>query len=353
MPHLLIAGTTGSGKSVGDQRDDPVAALPPVAGQCKFILIDPKMLELSVYDGIPHLLAPVVTDPAKAVVGAEMDGPRDGGPLPRDVAARRAQHRRLQRPRRRGEAKGETLKRRVQTGFDRRRPADLRGTGARPAAAAADRRRRRRDGRPDDGRRQGDRGGGATPVADGARGGHPSDHGDAAALRRCHNRDDQGQFPDADQLPGDLQDRQPHDPGRARRRTAAGQGDMLFMAAGGRVTRVHGPFVSDERGRGGRPVAESAGRTAVHRRGHRGGRRGYAARSLGGWTTEDERRTLREAVAIVLNEGKASTSFVQRRLQIGYNRAARLVERMESEGLVSKADRVGRREVLAGDRAAV
>ena len=95
-------------------------------------------------------------------------------------------------------------------------------------------------------RGQGDRGRGAAPGADGAGGGHPPDHGDAAPVGGCHHRHDQGELPDADQLPGDVQDRQPHHPGRTGRRAAAGQGDMLYMAGGGRITRVHGPFVSDE-----------------------------------------------------------------------------------------------------------
>ena len=98
MPHLLIAGTTGSGKSVGINTMilSVLYRMPP--DRCKFIMIDPKMLELSVYDGIPHLLAPVVTDPRKAVLALKWDGAGDGEPLPQDVEARRAQHRRVQRP---------------------------------------------------------------------------------------------------------------------------------------------------------------------------------------------------------------------------------------------------------------
>ncbi len=96
MPHLLIAGTTGSGKSVGINTMilSILYRMPP--DRCKFIMVDPKMLELSVYDGIPHLLAPVVTDPRKAVSGAEVDGAGDGEPLSQDVEARGAQHRRVQ-----------------------------------------------------------------------------------------------------------------------------------------------------------------------------------------------------------------------------------------------------------------
>ncbi len=96
MPHLLIAGTTGSGKSVGINTMilSILYRLPP--DKCRFIMIDPKMLELSVYDGIPHLLCPVVTGPAKGGGRAQMDRARDGGPLSRHVQARRAQHRGLQ-----------------------------------------------------------------------------------------------------------------------------------------------------------------------------------------------------------------------------------------------------------------
>jgi S-DNA-T family DNA segregation ATPase FtsK/SpoIIIE len=127
-----------------------------------------------------------------------------------------------------------------------------------------------------------------------------------------------------------------------------GQGDMLFMAPGGRVTRVHGPFVSDGevesvvqslKAQGEPQYIEAVTETEEDE--------AFTAPL----DDEDSDELYRDAVGIVLNEGKASTSFVQRRLQIGYNRAARLVERMESEGLVSKADRVGRREILAGERA--
>ena len=174
-------------------------------------------------------------------------------------------------------------------------------------------------------------------------------HGDAAALRRCHHRHDQGEFPDPYQLSGDIEDRQPDHFGRTRGRQLLGQGDMLFMAPGGRVTRVHGPFVSDGeveavvqslKAQGEPQYIDAVTETEEDE--------AFTA-PLG--DDEDSDELYREAVGIVLNEGKASTSFVQRRLQIGYNRAARLVERMESEGLVSKADRVGRREILAGERA--
>jgi DNA segregation ATPase FtsK/SpoIIIE, S-DNA-T family len=120
------------GQVGGGQRDDPVAALPPAPSTCRFIMIDPKMLELSVYDGIPHLLAPVVTEAVKkAVVALKLDGARDGGALPRDVAPGRAQHRGLQRARGGGAAQGRGAD---PPGADRLRSrdrrADLRGAAA-------------------------------------------------------------------------------------------------------------------------------------------------------------------------------------------------------------------------------
>jgi len=126
-----------------------------------------------------------------------------------------------------------------------------------------------------------------------------------------------------------------------------GQGDMLYMAGGGRITRVHAPFVSDEevedvvlhlKDQGAPEYIESVTEEQVG---------GMDLPAAGGGTKEDE--LYDQAVALVAREGKASTSFVQRHLQIGYNRAARIIERMEAEGVVSKANRVGRREVLIGD----
>ena len=102
MPHLLIAGTTGSGKSVAINTMILSLLYKLSPEECRLIMIDPKMLELSVYDGIPHLLSPVVTDPKKAVVALKWVVARDGGTLPQDVQDGRAQHRRLQRPRPRG-----------------------------------------------------------------------------------------------------------------------------------------------------------------------------------------------------------------------------------------------------------
>ena len=225
MPHLLIAGTTGSGKSVAINTMILSLLYKLSPAECRLIMIDPKMLELSVYDGIPHLLSPVVTDPKKAVVAlkwavAEMEeryrkmskmGVRniDGynARVKDALGPRRGLH-----PHR-----ADRLRRR-----DRR--AGVRDRGVPPAGDALHRRHRRRDGRPDDGRRQGDRGLHPAPRPDGARLRHPPDHGDPAPVRRRHHRHDQGELPDPHLLPGHLEDRQPHHPRRDGRRAAARPG---------------------------------------------------------------------------------------------------------------------------------
>jgi DNA segregation ATPase FtsK/SpoIIIE, S-DNA-T family len=354
MPHLLIAGTTGSGKSVAINTMilSLLYQMPPET--CRFILIDPKMLELSVYDGIPHLLSPVVTEPSKAVVALkwtvrEMEERyRMMSQLGvRNIAgfnARVAEARR----------KGETLVRRVQTGFsDDNHPvledqpldldllpfivvvvdemADLMLVAGKDIEAAVQR------------------------LAQMAR---------AAGIHLIMAT----QRPSVDVITGTIKANFPtrvsfHVTSKIDSRTILGeqgaeqllgQGDMLYMATGGRVTRVHGPFVSDQEVEDivrflhsqGAPqyiaaVTEEESDPA------------WAESNTGGTGGDDSGDDLYdEAVAIIAREGKASTSFVQRRLQIGYNRAARLIERMEAEGVVSKPDRVGRREVLVGDHSA-
>ncbi len=350
MPHLLIAGTTGSGKSVAINAMilSLLYRLPPDV--CKLILIDPKMLELSVYDGIPHLLAPVVTEPGKAVVALkwtvrEMEeryramsqlGVRNIAGFNARVAEARA--------------KGEQLKRRVQTGFDEEgRPrfeeleldlaplplivvvvdemADLMLVAGKDIEAAVQR------------------------LSQMAR---------AAGIHLIMAT----QRPSVDVITGTIKANFPTRIsfqvtskidsrtilGEQGAEQLLGQGDMLFMAPGGRVTRVHGPFVSDSEVEQVVKALKVQGEPQYIEAVTEEEDEAPLAPQAG--DEDDESAALyREAVEIVLRDGKASTSFVQRRLQIGYNRAARLVERMEAEGLVSKADRVGRREILQGERA--
>lgn len=351
MPHLLIAGTTGSGKSVGINAMILSLLYRLSPESCKLILIDPKMLELSVYDGIPHLLAPVVTEPGKAVVALkwtvrEMEERyRSMSQLGvRNIAgfnARIAE----------AKARGEALKRRVQTGFDDEgKPrfedleldlaplplivvvvdemADLMLVAGKDIEAAVQR------------------------LSQMAR---------AAGIHLIMAT----QRPSVDVITGTIKANFPTRIsfqvtskidsrtilGEQGAEQLLGQGDMLFMAPGGKVTRIHGPFVSDGEVEAVVRALKAQGEPqyieAVTEAEEEDEPLPVAA-------DDDDTETAalyREAVEVVLRDGKASTSFIQRRLQIGYNRAARLVERMEAEGLVSKADRVGRREILQGERA--
>ncbi len=347
MPHLLIAGTTGSGKSVGINTMilSLLYQLPPE--QCKFIMIDPKMLELSVYEGIPHLLSPVVTDPAKAVMALKWtvremeDRYRAMSQLGvRNLAGYNS---------RIAEAvkKGKAVTRRVQTGFDEDgKPvmedqplpmeplpfivvvvdemADLMLVAGKDIEAAVQR------------------------LAQMAR---------AAGIHLIMAT----QRPSVDVITGTIKANFPTRVsfqvtskidsrtilGEQGAEQLLGQGDMLYMAAGGRVTRVHGPFVSDEEVENVVTHLKAQGKPAyidaVTEEESDGG-----AMALPGRGGQSGDELYDEAVAIIAREGKASTSFIQRHLQIGYNRAARIIERMEKEGVVSKANRVGRREVFIG-----
>lgn len=352
MPHLLIAGTTGSGKSVAINTMilSLVYRLRP--DQCRLIMVDPKMLELSVYDGIPHLLTPVVTDPKKAVVALkwavrEMEqryksmsklGVRniDG------YNARIAE----------AKAKGEELTRKVHTGFNKEtgkaiyeeeqlsldplpyiviivdEMADLMMVAGKDIEGAVQR------------------------LAQMAR---------AAGLHVILAT----QRPSVDVITGTIKANFPTRIsfqvtskidsrtilGEMGAEQLLGQGDMLYMAGGGRISRVHGPFVSDEevekivrhlKAQGQPEYLEAV--TAEEETGEDGAV--FDATGMGGGGEGD---LFSQAVAIVKRDRKASTSYIQRRLQIGYNRAATLMERMEEEGIVGQPNHAGKREILIAE----
>jgi DNA segregation ATPase FtsK/SpoIIIE, S-DNA-T family len=346
MPHLLIAGTTGSGKSVGVNAMILSILYRLGPEQCRMIMIDPKMLELSVYDGIPHLLAPVVTDPKKAIVALKWtvremeDRYRRMSKIGvRNIAGYNEKAKELA-------AKGEHFERTVQTGFDEQgRPiyetervdpeampylvvvidevADLMMVAGKDIEGAVQR------------------------LAQMAR---------AAGIHLIMAT----QRPSVDVITGTIKANFPTRIsfqvtskidartilGEQGAEQLLGQGDMLYMAGGGRITRLHGPFVSDGeveavaaflRKQGEPQYLEEV--TASAEEDEEGGAGGF---DEGGGDLYDQ------AVAVVTRDRKASTSYIQRRLQIGYNRAASLIERMEKEGVVSAANHAGKRDILAG-----
>lgn len=356
MPHLLVAGTTGSGKSVAVNTMilSLLYRLPPE--KCRFIMIDPKMLELSVYNDIPHLLSPVVTEPGKAVVALkwtvrEMEE-RYRAMSKLGVRNIDGYNDRLREARK----KGEVLMRKVQTGFDpdtgkpvyEEEPmdmtelpyivvivdefADLMLVAGKDVENAIQR------------------------LAQMAR---------AAGIHIIMAT----QRPSVDVITGVIKANFPTRIsfqvtskidsrtilGEGGAEQLLGRGDMLYMAAGGRVTRVHGPFVSDDEVEQTVTFLKNQGEPAYIEDITEGGFGGdsemmaalFGEDGEGGGSSVDE--LYDEAVAIVAREGKASTSFIQRHLQIGYNRAARIIEEMERQGVVSRANAVGKREVLVGD----
>jgi S-DNA-T family DNA segregation ATPase FtsK/SpoIIIE len=352
MPHLLIAGTTGSGKSVAINTMILSLLYRLRPDQCRLIMVDPKMLELSVYEGIPHLLTPVVTDPKKAVVALkwavrEMEerykrmsklGVRNIDGYNARIAEARQ--------------KGERLTRTVQTGYDREtgnaiyekedleleplpyvvvvvdEMADLMMVAGKDIEGAIQR------------------------LAQMAR---------AAGLHVILAT----QRPSVDVITGTIKANFPTRIsfqvtskidsrtilGEQGAEQLLGQGDMLYMAGGGRISRVHGPFVSDEevekvvrhlKTQGAPQYLEAV---TADEEGEDADQAVFDATAMGASEGGD---LYQQAVQIVIRDRKASTSYIQRRLQIGYNRAASIMERMEDEGIVGQPNHAGKREILVG-----
>lgn len=346
MPHLLVAGTTGSGKSVAVNTMITSLIYKLTPEQCKFIMIDPKMLELSCYDNIPHLLTPVVTEPGKAVVALkwtvrEMENRYR---LMSSLGVRNIDgyNKRIHE----AKAKGDKLTRNVQTGFNPDTGAPI------IEEVALD----------------------MTPlpfivvVVD-----------EMADLMLVAGKEIEGliqrlaqmaraagihiimatQRPSVDVITGVIKANFPtrisfqvtsridsttilNEQGAEK---LLGQGDMLYMAGGGRTTRVHGPFISDKevalvvdhlREQGAPNYIEEVTRDPEE----------FGMGAEGGEDDGEDGEVYRQAVSIVLRDRKASTSYLQRVLKLGYNRAARLIDRMEQEGIVGPANHVGKREVI-------
>ncbi len=349
MPHLLVAGTTGSGKSVGLNCMILSLLYRLTPDQCRMIMIDPKMLELSMYRGIPHLLADVVTEPAKAVRALKwaVEQMEDRYRMMASVNVRSLAS--FNEKVRAAKAKGQQLGRKVQTGYDAEngKPiyeeetldlsplpqivvivdelADLMMTAGKEVEFLIQR------------------------LAQKAR---------AAGIHLIMAT----QRPSVDVITGVIKANLPtrisfHVTSKIDSRTILGEqgaeqllgrGDMLYMPGGKALARVHGPFVSDDEVQAVSDFWRSQGAPdyidAVVNEPE-----GDAGFSLDGAPTGDdspEEQMFRQACQLVAESQKASTSWLQRQLRVGYNSAARLIERMEKEGLVSRPDHVGRREVL-------
>ncbi|RST88360.1 DNA translocase FtsK [Aquibium carbonis] len=355
FPHLLVAGTTGSGKSVAINTFILSILYRMKPEDCRLIMIDPKMLELSVYDGIPHLLTPVVTDPKKAVVALkwtvrEME---DRYRKMSKVGVRNIDgfnQRVIQ-----AEKKGEAISRTVQTGFDRDtgeavyetesldlKPlpyivviidemADLMMVAGKDIEGAVQR------------------------LAQMAR---------AAGIHVIMAT----QRPSVDVITGTIKANFPtrisfQVTSKIDSRTILGEmgaeqllgmGDMLYMAGGGRIQRVHGPFVSDDEVEKvvghlklqGVPEYLDAITEDDEDEDDEPSGKGGGSGGSGGGNFDESDDPYDQAVSVVLRDGKASTSYIQRRLGIGYNRAASIIERMEQEGIVGPANHAGKREIL-------
>jgi S-DNA-T family DNA segregation ATPase FtsK/SpoIIIE len=355
MPHLLIAGTTGSGKSVAINTMILSLLYKLSPAECRLIMIDPKMLELSVYDGIPHLLSPVVTDPKKAVVALKWV-----------VAEMEERYRKMSKMGVRNidgynarvkDAldKGEAFTRTVQTGFDDEtgepvfeteefhpesmpfivvivdEMADLMMVAGKEIEACIQR------------------------LAQMAR---------ASGIHLIMAT----QRPSVDVITGTIKANFPTRIsfqvtskidsrtilGEMGAEQLLGQGDMLYMAGGGRITRVHGPFVSDEEVEEVVKHLKTMG-APLYDEGIMGGPDADEESEIDlvlglGGNTQGDDALYDQAVAIVAKDRKCSTSYIQRKLSVGYNKAAKLVELMEEAGVVSQANHVGKREVLVPER---
>lgn len=350
MPHLLVAGTTGSGKSVGVNSMILSLLYRMRPEECKLIMIDPKMLEFSMYNGIPHLLTPVITDPAKAVIGLkwavkEMED-RYRAMAQLNVRNIAGYNQKLQELK----ASGEKIERTVQTGFDAEtgKPifekqeldltplpyivivvdemADLMLVAGKDVEAAIQR------------------------LAQMAR---------AAGLHLIMST----QRPSVDVITGTIKANFPtrisfQVTSKIDSRTILGEqgaeqllgmGDMLYMPAGQRPIRIHGSFVKDSE------VEKVVDFLKTQREpeyvenvteGELSEKDSGSVFDKGDFGSGSDEDLYAQAVAIVQNDKKASTSYIQRKLRIGYNRAASLIDKMEEEGIISAADHVGRREVL-------
>ncbi len=351
MPHLLVAGTTGSGKSVAINTMILSLLYRLKPEECRLILVDPKMLELSVYDNIPHLLTPVVTDPKKAVVALkwavrEME---DRYKKMSKVGVRNIDgfNARILE----AQAVGEVITRSVQTGFDPETGEAICETEEMDLAPLPY----------------------IVVIVD-----------EMADLMLVAGKDIEGaiqrlaqmaraagihlimatQRPSVDVITGTIKANFPtrisfQVTSKIDSRTILsemgaeqllGQGDMLYMAGGGRISRVHGPFVSDADVEKVVAYLRTQGQPAYLEAITSEGETGddEEASAPGSMDAEEGAELYDRAVAIVLRDKKCSTSYIQRRLSIGYNKAASLVEQMEKEGVVSPPNHSGKREILMG-----
>jgi DNA segregation ATPase FtsK/SpoIIIE, S-DNA-T family len=348
MPHLLVAGTTGSGKSVGLNCMILSLLYRLTPEQCRMIMIDPKHLELSVYQDIPHLLAPVVTEPGKAIRALKwtVEQMEERYRMMASVGVRQLSS--FNAKVREAKQKGQPLGRRVQTGYDNDtgQPkyemeeleyetlpqivvvvdelADLMITAGKEVEFLIQR------------------------LAQKAR---------AAGIHLIMAT----QRPSVDVITGVIKANLPtrisfQVTSKIDSRTILGEqgaeqllgkGDMLYMPGGRQIARVHGPFVSDDEVRAVADFWKAQGRPdyvqAVTEEPEDGG---YLFDGQPTGEDDPETQLYRKAVQTVAEAQKASTSYLQRQLRVGYNNAARLIERMEKDGVVSAPDHVGRREVL-------